>query len=46
MIMHIYRQAFRVLDFGYASAMSVLLLIVLMILAVLYVRLVLGRQSL
>jgi multiple sugar transport system permease protein len=46
MIMHIYRQAFRVLDFGYASAMSVLLLLVLIVLAVLYVRLVLGRQSL
>ncbi len=46
MIMHIYRQAFRVLDFGYASAMSVLLLMVLIVLAVLYVRMVLGRQSL
>ena len=46
MIMYIYRQAFRVLDFGYASAMSVLLLIVLVVLAVVYVRMVLGRQSL
>jgi multiple sugar transport system permease protein len=45
-IMHIYRQAFRNLDFGYAAAMSVLMLLVLAVVAVIYVRFVLGRQGL
>jgi multiple sugar transport system permease protein len=46
LILHIYREAFRNLDFGYGAAMSVLMLIVLSLVAVVYVRLVLGRQGL
>jgi ABC-type sugar transport system permease subunit len=46
LILYIYREAFRNLDFGYGAAMSVLMLIVLSIVAVIYVRLVLGREGL
>lgn len=45
-IMHIYRQAFRNLDFGYAAAMSVLMLLLLAVVAVVYIRFMLGRQGL
>jgi multiple sugar transport system permease protein len=46
LIMYIYREAFRNLDFGYGAAISVLMLVVLSLVAVIYVRLVLGRQGL
>lgn len=46
LIMHIYREAFRNLDFGYGAAMSVLMLVVLSVVAVIYVRVVLGREAL
>jgi multiple sugar transport system permease protein len=45
LILHIYREAFRNLDFGYGAAMSVLMLVILSLVAVIYVRLVLGRQA-
>jgi len=46
LIFHVYKEAFRTLDFGYGAAISVLMMIALSVAAVIYVRLVLGRQAL